>query len=298
MKKLIALFAVIALAAPVYAQETVTLTLADEGGDPTIVSVSYDASGASTLLSGLAFDITVDGGALITDITDFKTGESTAASPGYGIFMGSIDLTDPQNPVWGDPVAPASDPGALGGLGTAGITVEMGALYDQAEAGDAPDTSGLLFKIAVDCQGAEDVNVTVTPEATRAGHAGGAVLEPATEGGDPIAADIACSGLVICEGGDVCPPDASTEEAAAYAYWASLNGGVGPQNWCDSCWRCGDVDSSGDVTFGDVIQVFNDFKAGDTTGRSDQNMSADLTFGDVIAVFNLFKSGLGCTNCP
>jgi len=286
MKKLIALIAVIALAAPVFAQETVTISLADEGSG--VVAVSYDASGASTLMSGLAFDVEVDGGAIITAISDYKTGESTAASKGYGIFLGSIDLTDPQNPVWGDPIAPAAAPSALGGLGTAGITVEMGALYDQAVPADAPATSGLLFKLTVDCQGAETVNVTVTPEATRGGHAGGAVLEPATEGGDPIAADIVSAGLEL-----VCSSDCFSGTAAQEAAWAAWGK---PANWCGDCWLQGDVNGDGVLTFsGDVITAFDDVKNGDTSGRSDWNMDGVLTFsGDVIGVFDQVKSGATC----
>jgi len=291
MKKLIALFAVLALAAPVFAQETVTLTLTPEGvdgGGDTIIAVTYDASGASQLMSGLAFDITVDQGATIESIYDFKTGESTSASPGYGIFLGSIDLTDPQNPIWGDPIAPAADLDALGGLGTGGATIEMGALYDQAVPADAPLTGGTLFRITVDCGGATAVNVAVAAEPTRAGSAGGAVLEPATEGGDPIPADVVCAGLVICD--DVCPADGT---AAQQAMWLTVGS---PLSWCDPCWLQGNMNGDTAVTFGDVSAVFTAFKNGGGAydATYDANMDGALTFGDVSTVFTLFKNGSTC----
>jgi len=290
MKKLIALFAVIALTAPVFAQETVTLTLVDETGG--VIRVDYDASSASALMSGLAFNVEVDGGATIEAITDFKTGESTAASPGYGIFLGSIDLTDPQVPVWGDPVAPSDAPSALGGLGTSGITVELGALYDQAVPGDAPLTSGMLFKLEVDCKGADPVNMTVTAEPTRAGHAGGAVLEPATEGGDPIPADIVCAGLEFSCGGELCPIGGTALEQAK---WLEVGS---PMSWCDDCWLQGDIKPPHDgfVDFADVSAVFAEFKtlAGGYNADYDANMDGFLDFADVSRVFNQFKTGATC----
>lgn len=294
MKKLIALFAVLALAAPVFAQETVTLTLTDEGvdgGGDTIIAVTYDASGASQLMSGLAFDLTVDQGATIESIYDFKTGESTSASPGYGIFLGSIDLTDPQNPIWGDPIAPSGDLDALGGLGTGGATIEMGALYDQAVPGDAPlaGPGVVLFRITVDCGGATAVNVAVAAEPTRAGSAGGAVLEPATEGGDPIPADIVCAGLVICD--SLCPADGT---AAQQAMWLAKGS---PASWCDDCWLQGDVPPhDGIIDFADVSPVFTWFKNNPTTYNADYDVNMDgfVDFADVSLVFTNFKNGVTC----
>ncbi|MFC1737678.1 hypothetical protein ACFL1G_01340 [Planctomycetota bacterium] len=68
-----------------------------------------------------------------------------------------------------------------------------------------------------------------------------------------------------------------------------------PQNWCNLCWRCGDVNGDGFVTFGDVIQTFNYFNDATSNGEGDVNMDGFETFGDVIAAFNHFKSGQGCT---
>jgi hypothetical protein len=95
----------------------------------------------------------------IVDINDFKIGESTNAEPGYGIFVGSIQI-DGNGDVsdYGDPVADAGDPDAPGQLGSASIIVELGSLYDKnANPSDAPLNSGTLCSLTLDGCG------TVTP---------------------------------------------------------------------------------------------------------------------------------------
>ena len=178
MKKLVLILVVAMLAAPALA--AVDFTLADEGGG--VVSISYDASGESELPRAFALNITVSSpdGAVITDVTGFKWGESTAASKGFGVFMGAIDyanlVADPTNPArWGEPVA--DDAGALGGLGTSGITSEMGSLYDAAVPADAPDDAGLLLKVVVD----KNCTLTVTANQSR-GADTGVRMEDGTEG--------------------------------------------------------------------------------------------------------------------
>jgi len=66
-------------------------------------------------------------------------------------------------------VADGNDPGALGGLGTNGITIEMGSLYDT----QAPPAQGRLCTITC----SETCMLTVTTNATR----GNVVLEDASE---------------------------------------------------------------------------------------------------------------------
>jgi hypothetical protein len=66
-------------------------------------------------------------------------------------------------------VADGNDPGALGGLGTNGITIEMGSLYDTK----APATQGRLCTVTC----SETCLLTVTTNATR----GNVVLEDASE---------------------------------------------------------------------------------------------------------------------
>jgi len=78
----------------------------------------------------MALDITVDNNTIIAGISNFKTGESTAASKGFGIFPGRFrDYINAANPNWVDPnytpVAPAGDPDARGGIGTNGVTMSL-----------------------------------------------------------------------------------------------------------------------------------------------------------------------------
>ena len=78
MKKLCGLLAVLLAASPVLA--AVRITAQPDGNK---VAICYATDGEK--VRAFALDITVDKG-LITGISDFMRGESTAAKPGYGIF--------------------------------------------------------------------------------------------------------------------------------------------------------------------------------------------------------------------
>jgi hypothetical protein len=172
MRTLILTLAVVLLAAPVWAEVEITLSV--EGK---VVTIGYDASGEGQLVRAFALDITaVDGN--IIDVNDYAIGDD---SGGYGIFPGTfasanvvVNATTGQVDDWNvvgySPVAPAGDPDALGGIGTTGVTIEMGSLYDTA----GPDTTGVLCTITVDENATE---VCVTSNAIR----GNVVLESAAE---------------------------------------------------------------------------------------------------------------------
>jgi hypothetical protein len=149
-----------------------------------VLEVRYDAQDANELVGlvrGFAMDITVDSGASIVGISDYLEGESTQAAPGYGIFMGTVEI-EPNGSVrdWDDPIGDPCDPDTLGGLGTGGVTVELGSLYDPDKPEDSPLTTGLLFKLTVDIPKSDTqvatCNVTVSANTTR----GGIVLEDAS----------------------------------------------------------------------------------------------------------------------
>jgi hypothetical protein len=156
---------------------------------------------------GTAVAIKVDKGQ-IAGITDFIRGESTAANPGYGIFPANFGRYITVDPDTGEvaswdvndytPVADPCDPGALGGLGTDGITIEMGALYYPTDdnSPNAPPNQGQLFKLAL----SEPASVTVTLNEIR----GGVVL---TNPDVAAAVDLSqATGIAIDEGSDVFPP--------------------------------------------------------------------------------------------
>jgi hypothetical protein len=138
------------------------------------VAINYATDGEK--VRAFALDITVDKGK-ITGISDFIRGESTAANPGYGIFPANFARYITVNADTGEvakwdvndytPVADPCDTGALGGLGTNGITIEMGALYYPTEdnSPNAPPNSGTLFNLTV----SEPATVTIALNEIRGG---------------------------------------------------------------------------------------------------------------------------------
>jgi hypothetical protein len=168
MRKLILALVVVMLAAPALAD--ITITVEDLGGQQAAINYS-----GTELARAFALDITVDSGT-IDAISGFTAGDDTGT---YGIFPANfsryitVDAATGEVADWTDPnynpVADANDPGALDGLGTAGITIEMGSLYDT----QAPATSGTLCVLDV----SGPCSMTVALNATR----GNVVLEDATE---------------------------------------------------------------------------------------------------------------------
>jgi hypothetical protein len=128
-----------------------TVTIAVVKIAETKVAIHYDATGESQLVRAFALDVTVTGGTIV-GIADYAVGDD---NNGYGIFPANFSRYITVNPTtglvdsWDDPnytpVAPPDTPGALGGLGTNGITIEMGSLYDT----NAPAKTGVLCTITV-----------------------------------------------------------------------------------------------------------------------------------------------------
>ncbi|HDZ69067.1 MAG TPA: hypothetical protein ENH43_01455 [Phycisphaerales bacterium] len=161
MKKIVLAIAVLVLAAPAWAGVTITAT--DEGGGVVAISYASDAN-----VSAFGLDITVSDGNIIA-ISDYFVGESNGVAQGYGIFPGGIVIVGGSVTDYNTPVADAAAKGALGGLGTSGITIEIGALYED---GNQPALSGILCRVTVDTA----CTLSVTGNATR----GNVVLESAT----------------------------------------------------------------------------------------------------------------------
>jgi hypothetical protein len=139
----------------------VVVTCVNEGGG--VVRLDYSATDETILPLAFALDLTVDGGATMQSIYDFKVGDSTAASPGYGIFPSSLRL-DAQGEVsdWGTPdMSVPNSPNVQAGLGTSGVTLGLATRFDGPE--NAPRVTGTLCRIRVDTHGAPTVNVRVAP---------------------------------------------------------------------------------------------------------------------------------------
>jgi hypothetical protein len=181
MKKILLVIAMLIIAAPVLA--TVSVTAMDKGSG--VVEVRYNCSAAEKVRA-FALDINVDSGAVISNIRDFNRGESKVPGGGYGIFPAKFAdyiNVNPPGPNWADtrytPVARTTDPNTQSGLGTGAITVELGTLYVDP---NSPGTSGLLFRLDVNGNGASDCNLSIATNNTR----GGIVLEDANLAPSPV----------------------------------------------------------------------------------------------------------------
>ncbi|MBN1974536.1 MAG: hypothetical protein JW787_12930 [Sedimentisphaerales bacterium] len=167
MKKVFCTMFLVMFTIPVWADIAITATDLGDG----VVAIDYNGT---ELARAFALDIKVDSG-VITNISEFAVGDDNS---GYGIFPANFSryinvLETGEADNWLDPnytpVADANDPGALGGIDTNGITIEMGSLYDT----NAPPLAGRLCTVTC----SQSCKLSVTTNAIR----GNVVLEDANE---------------------------------------------------------------------------------------------------------------------
>ncbi len=206
------------LASPAWA--TVIITAA-QVGDTNEVVISYDASTEATLVRAFSLNIQLD------DANVLSVGN---VNPNYPIHPGTIQIdTSGPKPVidYGSPVAPQADlpSDTLPGLGTRGITIEMGSLYAPTGLGspNAPDPCGVLLSIFVDWE----CCLTITGNVARAGSSG-----------------------VVLEDPDLAPT----------VTFPAPNSVCVIVSCCPHCWAyvgqpCGDSDGSGAVNFADLVAL-------------------------------------------
>ncbi|MHC4743538.1 MAG: hypothetical protein ACYS8Z_16615, partial [Planctomycetota bacterium] len=183
MRRISLILTVLLVSAP--AMATVTITVEQDASNERKVWIGYESDEAE-LIRAFALDIEVTDGNII-EVNDYAIGDDNG---GYGIFPGSfaaapvvVNPTTGQVDTWDvvgySPVAPPGAPDSLGGLGTSGVTIEMGSLYDTA----APSsTSGILCSVTVDDNVWE---LCVTANALR----GNVVLESGAEVVDLVLGD-------------------------------------------------------------------------------------------------------------
>jgi hypothetical protein len=215
MRKQSLLLAALLFATP--AMAAVRITVEPDGST---AAIKYATDGEK--VRAFALDITVNKGKIMS-ISDFIRGESTAEKPGYGIFPGNfgryitVDATTGEVLAWDPsgytPIADPCDPGALGGLGTNGITVEMGALYYPTgdDSPNAPPTSGVLFKLTL----SEAATVTVALNEAR----GGVVL---TNPDVAATVDLDQATNVTVGGGGAAVTDLIPASHPDYAEWVAV----------------------------------------------------------------------------
>lgn len=273
MKKIILIMAVFMLAAPALARVDITCEQIDDTNE---VVVYYDAEpeGAvePNLIRAFALDITLDTDANIVDVDD-------EVNPYYWVFPGSYPD--------GTARCDWEEYDGTKGEEPNQMTTEQGSLYspdDEEGHTTPPGMSGDLFTFLIDASSGTH-HVTIAQNTIRGGVVSERIVAvPAYE------PDVNCTPCTVT----LPPEDCFSGTEGEFAEWEAWGK---PESWCYSCWRCGDVSGDSLLSFGDVMQVFNDFKNADTTGRSDANMDGLLSFGDVMRVFNQFKDGLGCTPC-
>ena len=300
MKKLLVLFAVFALTAPVFAADGDPNVLIKCSGTPDAVVVSYELLAedgfvpGDDLMRGIALKITTSNTALIDAISGYAgefAGTPTADIPtGYSVFMGSIQFATDPNFVssFGDPVAPSGDPGAGDDLpGAAEIVVELGSLYEEG-VGTPPGTSGTLFTLTLDMNGESSTVLTIQGEATRGGDLGEAVLESGQQ------ANVLSSGCTI--GGECYvigqpryfdetgAPSTTLITQANYDAWVAVGN---PECWCCPHHGYGDVDGNGFINFNDMVTI--GYYAGDPAGsinctRADVDHNGFTNFNDFLVV--------------
>jgi hypothetical protein len=212
MKKIVALLVIAVVAMPAMAATTISCAQVGGSGSKTF-TVSYLDNGVAPAPRAFALDITTSTGT-ITGVTATKTGESTSASKGFGIFPGTINIDSANGTVTdvGSPVAPNSDlpSGTLGGIGTAGATVELGSLY--ADSTGKPATSGVLITVTV-----SSVPATITIVANTA--RGGLVYEDAST----------AAASTTCALAGAVPSDCFASSLSTYARWTASGK---PSCWC------------------------------------------------------------------
>jgi hypothetical protein len=195
MKKLYFVLTALLLAAPAFCD--INVACSADGNEVTVTYATTD----SNLPRAFGLDISLSGSANIVAVT--------YSDPNFWVHPGTISIVDGDVNDEGTPVAPYSEPGReLEGLGTDGMTIEMGSLYDANDANhpDPPDGSGVLLKFTVD----SNCYVTIGGNAAR----GNVVLEDTTE---------ASANYSTCEVTGECytGPD--------YAAWVAVGK---PSCWC------------------------------------------------------------------
>jgi hypothetical protein len=303
MRKIALVAVMLMLAAPALARVDITCT--NDGNE---VTISYSVVGEPNKIRAFALDISVSDGNIV-GIKDFKTGVSVVGDKGYGIYPYSFDqvITLDGNGVptnWGDagytPLAQDDYKGALGGLDTNGITIEMGSLYDPANPTDAPDNSGDLCTIIV----SDECTVSISENQTRGGVVSERVVDVPSYVVDVNApgCEVLFECLVV---GQTVGCQVITQ--TMYDTWANLNSiqptaPDKPVSWCWPCHARGDGDNSCTIVPADVLILMAAWPpfGGVYDPAADYDNSGGIAPADVLAMMAAWPpfGGPGCAGCP
>ena len=223
----IALALVVLMLAASASEGAVGLTLSSWSDE---ITIHYDASGEPNLVRAFALNISVDNDTNIVAILDSAEDAAYYQWEPYDIYPGQVVIE--VNATSGDAEiveqgSPAADPceypgtGTLSGLGTDGITIEMGSLYEKGvDTPPAVDGNLITFVVNNDC------NITIVTNTAR----GGVVLENGNSTSITVSAPVKHVG---------CFPKAD----ANYAAWELVGKKHGrPGCWCFGAQCHGDAD--------------------------------------------------------
>jgi len=218
MKKMIVILALVAVAcAPAMAAVTVC---SDKSG--TTVTVKYYTNGNP--VRAFALDMSVNTGTISA---------VSCSNTSYWVYPGSIQISGGSIQGSGTCVCASTYPGTMPGVGTTGVTVEMGSLYT----GSAPATSGTLLTFTISNSAA---NVTLAGNTGR----GGVVMENPDE--TPTVTYGACI------------TDCLNSSATSYNKWSSHGK---PSCWCYRRNCRGDADGASTLNKPVVLGDLNIFKS-------------------------------------
>ena len=219
MKKFVSAVVLLLIATPVLA--SVTVSLECDETDANIVYLRYIAAGEPNKIRAFALDIQVSDGNQITEVNVADYNDY------YYVYPGAIDIkADGTVDDWGSPVADSAYPGTLGGLGTSGVTLEMGSLYDACDPdhNTPPPDSNTLAKLV----SSNPTAWSITGNVIRA-DANGVVLE------DPCDIPAVTLNGTNCAAAPKCFPSGHDD----YQTWLDLNE---PSCWCFPRQCHGDAD--------------------------------------------------------
>jgi hypothetical protein len=216
MKKILFVLVALLFAAPAWADVTITC-------DPDTCGavIGFDARTEPNLVRAISLDIQTDNDANIIDVV--------LLSADYVIHPGTIAIDTLGNVTdYGSPVAPQSDlpSDTLAGIGSGGVTIEMGSLYAPVGPGspNAPDPCGPLVSITVD----KDCTITISANVSRAGSSGVVMESPDEAVTVNLPGPTAIGCMVECY-----------QAMADYAEWETVGK---PKCWCYSTQCLGDAD--------------------------------------------------------
>lgn len=138
-----------------------------------LANINYECT-AGEVVQSFALDVSLDKGRVL-GITNFFRGESKVGAKGYGIFPAAfrdyITVSSGTNANWNTngytPLAVVADSptNTLPGLNSAGVTLELGGLWDAAAPAAFPSAAGTLCRLQI----SEAAQVTVAANANRGG---------------------------------------------------------------------------------------------------------------------------------